>query len=78
MMTNNKLNFSPNRVRQLRKKHRFSQQFLSDLLGRLGLQVNQSTISRYETGKEIPEMPVLKAFAVILDTTVEYLQGRKV
>ncbi|TVV23059.1 helix-turn-helix transcriptional regulator [Lactobacillus mulieris] len=74
-MTNNKLNFSPNRLRQLRKKHRFSQQFLSDLLGRLGLQVNQSTISRYETGKE---MPVLKAFAVILDTTVEYLQGRKV
>jgi transcriptional regulator with XRE-family HTH domain len=59
------------RLKELRKKRRISQQALATALN-----VNQNSISRYETGEREADYKTLIAFADYFNVSVDYLLGR--
>lgn len=59
------------RLKEIRKKHRLSQLKVS-----LDLNMNQNTISRYETGEREPGITELILFADYFNVSVDYLLGR--
>ena len=59
-----------NRLRQLRKDRKLTQQQLADLIG-----VKNSVISFYEVGDRTPSPDVLRKLALALHVTADYLLG---
>lgn len=59
------------RLRQLRKSYGQKQKQLADLLG-----VSQMQISRYESGKQEPDIKALIKLANYYGVTIDYLVGR--
>ena len=59
-----------NRLRQLRKDRKLTQQQLAELIG-----VKNSVISFYEVGERIPSPDVLRKLALALHVTSDYLLG---
>jgi len=59
------------RLRELRKKRRISQVTLA-----LDLNMNQNTISRYETEERQADYETLIAFADYFHVSIDYLLGR--
>ncbi len=41
----------------------------------LGLNINRSTYAKYETGDRTPQLRILIALAICLDTTTDYILG---
>lgn len=58
------------RLRQLRKDRRLTQQQLAELIG-----VKNSVISFYEVGERMPSPDVLRKLALALHVTADYLLG---
>ena len=59
------------RLKELRKKKNISQVKLA-----MDLNMNQNSISRYETGEREADYETLIAFADYFDVSVDYLLGR--
>lgn len=59
------------RLKELRKKRGVSQLKLA-----LDLNMNQNTVSRYETGEREADYAILIQLADYFDVTVDYLLGR--
>ncbi len=59
-----------NRVQELRKKNGYSQQKLAKVLN-----VHQTAISQWETGRTSPDIEVATSMAQIFGVTLEYLLG---
>ena len=59
-----------NRIRELRKKHRMSQIYLS-----IELEVSQETISAYEKGKYYPSFQSLLKLSRIFNSSIDYIMG---
>lgn len=59
------------RLKELRKKKNISQVRLA-----MDLNMNQNSISRYETGEREADYETLIAFADYFDVSVDYLLGR--
>ena len=59
-----------NKLRQLRKDRKLTQQQLAELIG-----VKNSVISFYEVGERIPSPDVLRKLALALHVTSDYLLG---
>lgn len=59
-----------NRLRQLRKDRKLTQQQLAELIG-----VKNSVISFYEVGERTPSPDVLRKLALALHVTADYLLG---
>lgn len=59
------------RLRELRKKNNISQLKLS-----MDLNLNQNTLSRYETGTREADYNTLIALADYFDVSIDYLLGR--
>lgn len=59
-----------NRLRQLRKDRKLTQQQLAELIG-----VKNSVISFYEVGERIPSPDVLRKLALALHVSADYLLG---
>lgn len=59
------------RLKELRKKRGVSQLKLA-----LDLNMNQNTVSRYETGERDADYAILIQLADYFDVTVDYLLGR--
>lgn len=59
------------RLKELRKKRRMSQVTLA-----MELNMNQNSISRYETGEREADYKTLIAFADYFNVSVDYLLGR--
>lgn len=62
--------FSGDRLRKRRKKKQLTQKQLADILN-----LTQSMICEYETGKSVPSLKTLPRLAVALNTSVDYLLG---
>lgn len=60
-----------NRIKELRKKHGYSQQELANLLF-----VNQTAVSQWERGSTTPSPSILLALSDLFETTTDYLLGR--
>ena len=61
------------RLKELRKKKKISQLKLA-----LDLNMNQNTISRYETMEREADYETLRKLADYFDVTLDYLLGREV
>lgn len=59
-----------NRIQELRKKHGFSQQRLA-----LSLNVHQTAISQWETGRTTPDIEVATTMSQMFGVSLEYLLG---
>ncbi len=59
------------RLKELREKHRISQLKLG-----MDLNLNQNSISRYETGEREADYATLIAIADYFDVSIDYLLGR--
>lgn len=64
-MKNDLLDIGP-RIRALRRERRYSQQFIAEVAG-----LTKGTVSKVETGRIIPTLPVLFALLEALDEDVE-------
>ena len=60
-----------NVFKQLRQEHRFTQAYLSYLL-----HVDQTTVSKWETDKALPEPNMLIKLSELYDCSIDYLLGR--
>lgn len=58
------------KLRQLREKHNFTQTEVADRMS-----VASNTISRYENDRTTPKIENLIQFAIIYNTTTDYLLG---
>ncbi len=61
----------PQRLKELRKEKRFTQNDLGDYLG-----VGKTTISNYETGYSMPDSATLGRLADIFSVSVDFMLGR--
>ncbi|MFR1708160.1 MAG: helix-turn-helix domain-containing protein [Clostridium sp.] len=59
------------RLKELRKKHGLTQKALADIL-----LIDNSSISKYENDKAIPENELLQRIADFFSVSVDYLLGR--
>ncbi|GFP76029.1 helix-turn-helix domain-containing protein [Clostridium fungisolvens] len=59
-------------IKNLRKKNKYTQKQLSELLG-----VAQTTIANYENGIRIPDAEMLQKMADIFEISLDYLLGRE-
>ena len=59
-----------NRIKELRKKHRMSQIYLS-----IELEVSQETVSAYEKGKYYPSFQTLLKLSKIFNSSIDYIMG---
>lgn len=60
-----------NRVKELRKAKGYSQEKLASKLN-----VHQTAISQWETGRTLPDMDVADSMARLFNVTLDYLLGR--
>lgn len=60
------------RLKQLRTRHRISQQALSELCG-----LGKNTIARYENGERVPTLATLETIADCFGITLDDLAGRQ-
>ena len=60
-----------NRLRQLRRSRGYTQVSLQMKTG-----IEQSLLSKYETGERIPPMETLIKLADLYDVSIDYLLGR--
>ncbi|MFP7298652.1 helix-turn-helix domain-containing protein [Neobacillus niacini] len=58
------------KLRQLRDKRNWSQQTLADMMN-----MDRSTVSRYETGRSVPTYQTVVRFAELYQVDKEYLVG---
>ena len=58
------------RLKRLREKHNFTQEEVANRL-----KVKSNTISRYENDKLTPKVDTIIQFAIIYNTTTDYLLG---
>jgi len=61
----------PERLKELRRKHKLSQASLADVL-----KVSQRQVSNYEGGQDTPPLPSLIALADYFQVSLDYLVGR--
>jgi transcriptional regulator with XRE-family HTH domain len=61
-----------NRLKQLRKEKKFTQDELADKIG-----VTRGQIGKYETGMSFPSLEALKSLAELLEVPVSYLLEEK-
>lgn len=59
------------RFKQERISKGITQKSLSEILG-----VDRTSISKYENGKQLPEVPVLEKMANYFDVSTDYLLGK--
>ncbi len=64
------MQFFGEKLKELRKKHRLSQQQLADYLG-----VTAATVSAYELGKKLPSIVTLINICRQFDVSSDYLLG---
>lgn len=62
-----------NRVKELRKRNNISQQKLASLLN-----VHQTAISQWETGRTTPDIETANTMAKLFNVSLDYLLGREV
>lgn len=62
-----------NRIVQLRKEHKLSQKELAERL-----QVHQTAVSQWETGRTVPGFDFLCEMAALFDASVTYIMGTSV
>lgn len=55
-------------MRLIRKKNKYTQQQISDLL-----EIDRSTYASYETGRNRPDIRLLAAFAKVFNVSVDYI-----
>lgn len=60
-----------NRIKELRKKNKYTQKELAELL-----EVGQTTIANYEKGLRVPDAEKLNKIADLFQVTLDYLLGR--
>jgi len=58
------------KLKKLREKHGFSQKEISERVN-----VHQNTISRYESDSLTPKLETLIQFAIVYNTSLDYLVG---
>ena len=58
-------------VRELRKKHKLTQEKVSQLTG-----VDRTTVNKWETINAVPNAEILKTLADYFNVTIDYLVGR--
>jgi len=64
------------RIKELRKTNGFTQEELAAKLRKnFNLKTDRVTISRWESGSQVPEMYALGCLAKIFDVTIDYLNG---
>lgn len=61
-----------NHIKELRKKHGYSQQALAKIL-----YVNQTAVSQWERGVTTPSAPILLRLCELFSTSTDYLLGRE-
>lgn len=59
-----------NRIKALRKKHNITQECLGNIVN-----VQKTTISKYELGRSVPSPDVLKKMAEYFGVTIDYILG---
>lgn len=59
------------RLREERLKKKLTQAMLADIL-----RIDQTSISKYETGKQFPDLSVLNDIANFFEVSLDYLTGR--
>ncbi len=59
-------------LKKERLKKGLTQKYLADLLG-----VDRTSISKYENGKQLPELPILEKLAQYFEVSTDYLLGRE-
>lgn len=62
--------FSGKRLRELRKQFGYSREKLGELLD-----ISESNIPRYETGKSVPSSDILGRMAEVFNVSSDYLLG---
>lgn len=65
------MNIFPKRLRELRKKRKYSQVELSELC-----EMSENIVNYYENGRIEPKASSLIKLADVLETSVDYLLGR--
>lgn len=58
------------RIKKYRKMNKYSQPYVVDELKKLGININQSTLSRYENGKYPLTEDIIKGLATIYSVSV--------
>ena len=61
-----------NKIKELRKRQDWTQEYLGDLLG-----VQKATVSKYEKGKIDPSNDILQKIADLFNVSTDYLLGRE-
>ncbi len=61
-----------NRIKELRKKHKLSQQGLADML-----HVHQTAISQWENDKTAPDLDNLQQMAKLFHVSTDYILGHE-
>lgn len=64
-------NILAERLKEKRKKYKFTQQEIADKIG-----VTQSTYAYYESGRNEPDVKILMKLADLYETSIDYLTGR--
>lgn len=65
------MSVTADRIKELRKQKQLTQQGLADKI-----EASRDTITKYENGRRIPTLAMISLIADVLDTTVDYLQGK--
>ncbi|GDZ84216.1 hypothetical protein LCIT_14580 [Leuconostoc citreum] len=65
------MSITADRIKELRKQKQLTQQGLADKI-----EASRDTITKYENGRRIPTLAMISLIADVLDTTVDYLQGK--
>ncbi|ACA81917.1 helix-turn-helix domain-containing protein [Leuconostoc citreum] len=65
------MSITADRIKELRKQKQLTQQGLADKI-----EASRDTITKYENGRRIPKLAMISLIADVLDTTVDYLQGK--
>lgn len=60
----------PNRIKECRSKHHYTQKMLADYL-----HVHQTAVSQWENGKTEPDVRNLSRMSGLFSVSVEYLMG---
>ncbi len=59
-----------NRIKELRKRNGLSQERLAQMLN-----VHQTAISQWETGRTSPDIEIAKKLSIVFNESIEYLLG---
>ncbi|MFW5438818.1 helix-turn-helix domain-containing protein [Paenibacillus apiarius] len=70
-MSNECKNVLPQRLREMRAKYGFNQEYVAEKVG-----LKRTNIANYESGRNVPPVDKLCVLADIYHTTIDYLVGR--